>query len=577
MPLNNRPAHRLFLAQAKRAAHAYDGSEDSYDHLIDSLSGFERMAAAAYPGLPGFQAERTFAADVGSLRPVSVNDLLDVAARQYERKFVENRLAIKISPSPLIFLPTDGQSPVQPGPNPETAFEAPRIEPRTKRFLATLTAPGKGVFLDDLIIHTGAVQRGAMRTEAYALIQLPRHDREVLICDQVGNASFVGKGVRGPIFWASYRKDQLERFADVARVVNGPGSDARMIDLIVHDNPILPKAIMGGNRKPPLSDDIVLIYGLRHAEADKGHLPTRDSEAVIGLSGEIWLNWDQAYKIEGRGLGRDGITGISHLFQVYGLKNGRKENPVAVAQAIETLNTTGHHGLKAGALDAGQISEDTLLTDALRHAEKNNLHLPHPDAGEVDGSPGQNWTNREDSLRNRSRGLTREGVKSLGHFYQIFGLKIGRVQDREKIAGAIRTLNETGHHGLVAAEPDTGRLTEDMILTHALRYAEKNHGKLPNKGTPGDVEGLPGQAWTAWDQCVKLKLRGLERDDMSGMVDLFRVYGLKTGRKENPEVVAAAIRTLNETGHHGLRPIIDPASAIGTRTVFSSSPDAAPP
>ena len=538
----------MLLASAFRAARAYDGTEDSCTQLVNSLHAFETLAKAEHPDLVRSQAERRVASSAGA-RPVTVDDLLDVAIRQYNLRFAQNAIKLDIAPSPFVLLPTHGHAPVRPGPNPQP-FEASRIEPRTMRFLAALARPGSGVFLDDIVIHAGTPQPGAMRGEAYTLIQLPRHDREVLICDQVGNASFVGRGIRGPIFWASYGKEQLPQFSDIVRVVNGPGCEAELSRLILTDNPPRHKMDLRSLIRMPLTEDLILIHALRYAKTHEGKLPGQKSGEVEGLPGQTWSSWNSAAAYPMRGLTRKDVTGLSHLFEIYGLRMGFTDNPVRISLAIQTLNKTGEHGLMAGSLDRGNLTEDLILKQALRHAEAHKGRLPGEDSGEVEGFSGQTWYSWNKSLQYKCRGLTRD-VKGLNHLFQIYGLQINRSENPEAITLAVNTLKKTGDHGLVADPSRSGNLSENLILTEALHYAKKHGGRLPSEKS-GDVEGFPGQKWSVWHHALRDRYRGLTRGEISGLGDLFRIYGLKIGNVQNSERIALAIQTLDQTGQHGL-------------------------
>ena len=248
---------------------------------------------------------------------------------------------LPVQESELCFLPTQGRVSLPRGHG--GSFEGPRLDARAGRLVQDLNR--SGVFTDDLIIHKGRTQPGAMRQEAYTLIQMPRHDREVLVCDQVGNATFVGKGLRGLIFWSTYGKQHLDRFPDIARVVNRGQDNAELIDLVLRDNPLRQKAAVSRVIAQPLTEDLILTHALRHAEAKAGKLPTQNSKDTEGLPGQSWRAWQAALRKRSRGLTREGVKGVSHLFDLYGLKNGRTENPQAIATALQRLNRTGHHGL----------------------------------------------------------------------------------------------------------------------------------------------------------------------------------------------------------------------------------------
>jgi len=52
---------------------------------------------------------------------------------------------------------------------------------------------------------------------------------------------FVGEGLRGPLFWATYNKKQLERQDGVSRMVNSGDWVNNALDYLLGNNPIAPK------------------------------------------------------------------------------------------------------------------------------------------------------------------------------------------------------------------------------------------------------------------------------------------------------------------------------------------------
>ena len=144
-----------------------------------------------------------------------------------------------------------------------------------------------------------------------------------------------------------------------------------------------------------------------------------------------------------------------------------------ITEAINQLKETGEHGLIVQ--EEIMLNDDLILKCALRYAEAHNGKLPTQRSKDIEGMPGQKWMNLNRAIVKRSRGLTREGVKGLAHLFRLYGLVIGRSENPETIREAITNLRETGEHKLVIQEEVL--LSEDLILMHALRYAEKNEGR----------------------------------------------------------------------------------------------------
>ena len=532
MSETSRPADRLLLSEAMRAARYYDGREQAFDRLISSVGSFERYAQRANAAASRDEAEAQASRELRRTgRPLTVDGLLDVAIKTFQRSMASGTAKLPVQESELCFLPTQGRVSLPRGHG--GSFEGPRLDARAARLVQDLNR--SGVFTDDLIIHKGRTQPGAMRQEAYTLIQMPRHDREVLVCDQVGNATFIGKGLRGPIFWSTYGKQHLSQFPDIARVVNREQDNAEVIDLVLRDNPLRQKAAVSRVIAQPLTENLILTHALRHAEANAGKLPTVDSKDIDGLSGQTWVAWQIALRTRSRGLTREGVKGLSDLFNLYNLKNGNSENPEVVSQAMRNLHETGTHGLTADESgNRGKLTEDLILTHALRHAEVNAGKLPTQNSKDIEGLPGQNWIAWDYALRHQARGLTRKGVKGLNNFFNLYNLKNGNLENPEVVSRAIRSLHETGIHGLTADESgNRGKLTEDLILTHALRHAEANAGRLPTQNSK-DIEGLPGQSWRAWEAALRNRSRGLTREGVKGVSHLFDLYGLKKWTNGKP-------------------------------------------
>lgn len=79
----------------------------------------------------------------------------------------------------------------------------------------------------------------------------------------------------------------------------------------------------------------------------------------------------------------------------------------------------------------------------------------------------------------------------------------------------------TGRHGLQRQAEQ--KLTADFILLKALEHAAANDGKLPSQHS-GEVIGMPGQTWRAWQIAVFRKKRGFNLTDINGLGALYN-YG----------------------------------------------------
>ncbi len=119
---------------------------------------------------------------------------------------------------------------------------------------------------------------------------------------------------------------------------------------------------------------------------------------------------------------------------------------IVINTAIEKLNATGSHGLQP--VGEIRLSEDLLLRKALAFAAAHAGKLPTQNDGEVEGFPGQTWGMWSQAIRNKSNGLTRNGLTGIGSLFRACGLKTGRIENSEPVKQAWERLQNEGHHGL---------------------------------------------------------------------------------------------------------------------------------
>src|SRR5690606_21285793 len=75
-----------------------------------------------------------------------------------------------------------------------------RTEPRLAALITHLRnngINGQSIYIDDLVITKGAVHKDMMRQHPYAIVQIPRLDAEIAVCDQIGETTFVKRGTVG--------------------------------------------------------------------------------------------------------------------------------------------------------------------------------------------------------------------------------------------------------------------------------------------------------------------------------------------------------------------------------------------
>ena len=395
---------------------------------------------------------------------------------------------------------------------------APRFENRLNQILVLLNR--EGVTTDDVKMYDGVVSPNMMRQRSYRLVQIPRLNREILVCDQIGEASFVGNGQRGPLFWATYRKEFLEMQPDVSRVEHRPGWEEQLLDLLTSNNPIQPKLPKPKYAHYSLTEDIILVKAIEYAAAHDWRLPIQHSGEVEGLPGQKWANWYHAIRKRHNSLTRKDCRGLNHLFQIYGLKMGKKENVPLIKTAHARIMAGEPHGLKDST--TFKLSEDLIITKSLEYAAAHDWKLPTRHSGEVEGLPGQKWQNWNAAIRKHLNGLTRKDCKGLNHFFQIYGLKMGYLENASIIREAYTRIAAGKPHGL--KDGTIFKLSEDLIITKGLEYAAAHDWRLPTQHSDKKVEGLPGQKWKNWDATIRKHSNGLLTPKIAKVLITFSKY-----------------------------------------------------
>lgn len=185
--------YRGLVAAILRMARAYKGTEIEYQALLDSLSVLERFATILVrnkiQGVITTDEENEIAtwAKVKNPRAVGINSLLGRAGNALDRNFLAAVQKIHTIIVTRSLIPAQPEGTVTKSEDSGT-FEI-RFEDRLKPVIYMLQS--RGVFVDDLVLAVGPVVPGAMRKRSYIQIDIPRIQKSILICEQVGEGTFV--------------------------------------------------------------------------------------------------------------------------------------------------------------------------------------------------------------------------------------------------------------------------------------------------------------------------------------------------------------------------------------------------
>lgn len=233
-PETQREAFRHRLAICFSAARSYDGTEQAEQYLFQCLEAFEAWQLATFSQYVheagtsrlSIASEQKLLAHyhpqaAAELRTVS--GLLTLAVERCTEKIKnqeEALLATRIQFLNGILLPPGAGSPhANEGKGAVFTREAV-LSPRVRTILAALLK--QKIYLDDIIIWVGDAPEDALiRTQPYVLLEIPRlQERQVLLCDQVGEAAFVvyAPVEKGELFKMDKKKLQGRFGADVQKV-----------------------------------------------------------------------------------------------------------------------------------------------------------------------------------------------------------------------------------------------------------------------------------------------------------------------------------------------------------------------
>lgn len=173
----------------------YDGSEAKYEALIaalDVIEGFARKHAAVIIGDGLVQKEVNLAHKWQFTEvPLTVSDFLEVSSEVRNSKLAANVGALKWRTIDATILPP-GKGAIR-----QTEGKSKFVEPKYEERLAELVDIFQeiGIFTDDLIVTQGKNQANMVRQEeSYVIVEIPRLQRTVLVCNLVGEATFVIHG-----------------------------------------------------------------------------------------------------------------------------------------------------------------------------------------------------------------------------------------------------------------------------------------------------------------------------------------------------------------------------------------------
>jgi hypothetical protein len=178
----------------------------------------KRLYSSRTPGnLFGPDAERAFTETLG-IDVTSISTFLDNAHDSILRLIqggkagleeeIENLLAlgVVVTYSPAVLVETAGTP--RTGVPGDGEFTQGRYSPRLALLIAGLSR--YGIYKEDLTVTVGALRETMMRDEAYVLVEIPKLNKDILVCNQMGEITLVSDRMLGISTYASVNKDDLK-------------------------------------------------------------------------------------------------------------------------------------------------------------------------------------------------------------------------------------------------------------------------------------------------------------------------------------------------------------------------------
>ena len=333
------------------AIDAFDLSEGSVKNIWNALYALEKLYLKEITASVGPRGsavrdavEVEYAASVGVSDPREATvsalldkwskrglDLLSGDSTQEVSKKLES-LGVLVTSSDLVFVETDS-APLTRGDGGGT-WTRERVEPRLQQLIAHLQLTG--IHKDDLVVRVGTVRDDMMRSEPYVIVEIPALSKEVVVCNQVGEITFVSSQRMGPDFYASRTKEQLKA--------------TQGIDVVTY------------HRQEQWLEDVTRLL-FRDGEPHK--VDVRDREAIRnavlsieGMSPAVWVEMSKAerqcFKVPGCGIG---FLALARRFDVRGDVIARNDFLLELGERIFGFGT-----VISDALRIARASPDELRT-----------------------------------------------------------------------------------------------------------------------------------------------------------------------------------------------------------------------
>lgn len=377
--LDNEKEYRSHLAEVLRTIRKYQGTEKDYRSVMDVLIKFEKWLADQFGEEFEEKGEERLTTEqerkiAEQYHPASekqgrtIDDLLALTQHRLDKVLKETpEQSLLIIETDDVFLPPGKTEPVF-DQNETGNNKGKPLEERLRQLIAVLQQ--NKIFTDDLVAVRGKVTPEMARETSYTIIEIPRINREILVCDQHGEATFVIRGILSRDYLSKHTKKELQTDyrERVVRVVYREKEqwEQEIVQALLSD-------AVFEERKIDVADEE------KARQAVIGKVPTAEEWAAMQISEK------KIFRIGGKGL-----KAIARVFGVSGDPSNKKAIFLELGREIY-----GEH--EALASDDAEIPENWLSMRKIAESIEgvspntvrtylNKLAAEHPELGKKKGN-----------------------------------------------------------------------------------------------------------------------------------------------------------------------------------------------
>jgi uncharacterized protein (DUF1778 family) len=311
--------YRRQMAEVMARIRKYRGTHEEFEEIMGIMIKLEKWMVEVFGEdksqrkLPLQHESDVVTMMYGKEKDRTISDLLTLMRGRYIR-FLERAHAntgiYTIETDEVILPPGDTPGPVPNGKG--GGLEEARFGKRLEEIMGLLHSIG--IFADDVVIIRGKVTSEMMRRESYTIVEIPKIRKQILICNQIGEATYI-------IQQSLPRRELMLLNKEALLEKHGP-----KIDRIIY-----------ANRSQWERDVLEAVQrNVNIAQIQRLNMPIMERirmRITAEITAEIWAGMKgkekAKFKIEGRGL-----MAIARIFGVKGNPVNNHNDHLALGRAI---------------------------------------------------------------------------------------------------------------------------------------------------------------------------------------------------------------------------------------------------